>query len=193
MNKYFEYDIPSIMPSYINSAKKSQWEEMSLRIRSRMDKLEEALTLTGIAGEQFAIVAKPFFDTLDNNGCSILDSMTSIQIADLVKPAGQYTAYTPREEWPNSCVIVDAAFVSNAEWVVLRGLGIGGSESALGEGYSTLSEIYHRKRETELVQEEGKELIFSYGHAIEPLVIQEFCRRTGAVVIPETRMCATRS
>lgn len=192
---YFECNLPSTMPGYINPSKKAGWERMSNAIITRFAKLEEAYQKVSskMAGEQFALAVKPLFDAMTKKGVPVLDTLTSQQLADHSLIYGPALEYVPRLEWPNAETVVDAAFLTREEWEIMRGIGIGGSDSALGEGFSTLYEIYHKKVGTELFDEfvkedGGKQLIFDYGHAIEDVVIGEFCRRTGGKVIPETRM-----
>lgn len=72
-------------------------------------------------------------------------------------------------------------------------LGIGGSDSANinNSGYSTAQKVYYDKvggLPPAKVRDNGKEFIFEFGHKVEPLVIDEFCRRTGAKRVKETRM-----
>ena len=74
-------------------------------------------------------------------------------------------------------------------------LGLGGSDAAVVLGispYNSALELYHNKRGTVFpnpkAPDEGLQFIFDYGHTVEDLVVQEFCRRTGAVRVRETRM-----
>ena len=76
----------------------------------------------------------------------------------------------------------------------IRALSIGGSDAAIIQNvspYRTRLDLYYDKTgmPKQLDKKDpGKSFIFSYGHKVESLVVEEFCRRTGAKVIPETRM-----
>ncbi|MBQ7673240.1 MAG: YqaJ viral recombinase family protein [Alphaproteobacteria bacterium] len=196
MSKYFECNLPKTAPKYIqNPLKRIQVTRILKAVHKRMNKLQEALEISGMPGEQFALGAKIFFDRLDEDGKSIIDSWTSEELAMNVKTIANNMAYEPRFEWKNSVVVVDTAFISIPEWEICRIIGIGGSDAAVTMGlspYRTEQQVYHDKIGTEIKIEDkkdkGKQFIFSYGHKVESLVIEEFCRRTGAKVIPETRM-----
>ena len=101
----------------------------------------------------------------------------------------------PRIEWPNAEVVVDTAFVTRKEWETLRMLGTGGSDAAVILGispYNTPRSLFYSKRGIEYAipepEDEGKDFIFEYGHRMEDMVINTFCKEAGCTRIRETRM-----
>lgn len=203
MRKFFECNLPKKAASYVDVRATKRINNILTNIHNRMDKLEEALNLTGLEGEQFAKGAKILFDQQANSGESLIDTMTAKEIADYVKPIAEKMPYQKRHEWDNAEVIVDTAFLSIPEWEAIRTIGIGGSDAAIALGvspYRTELELYYDKHcipeELDIEKNEdkkGKEFIFSYGHKVESLVIETFCNITGAKVIPETRMFRKKS
>ena len=196
---YFEINLPTQAPQHIyDMAERRCITDMLGIVHERMERLESALLLSGMRGEQFAAGAKLLFDQADTNGRPVIDHMTADEISENVKLLAENISVVSRLEWPNAIVLVDTAFLTNTEWETIRKIGIGGSDAAALMGlspYRTAQECYHDKIATQYVinkPDKGQEFIFSYGHKLEPLVIEEFCRRTGAVQIPETRMFAKR-
>ncbi len=197
MLNYFEHNLPEAAPLYFTGDKAGLTCVLT-RIHARMEKLNEALALSKMPGEQFATGAKILFNCEADTGEPLLDTLSSEGIAAQVKAIAGNAKYEPRENWENTTVVVDTAFLSNDEWETIRAIGIGGSDAAVTMGvspYRTEQELYHDKVGTVFKlpeQDTGKDFIFEYGHKVEPLVIDEFCRRTGAKVIPETRMFAKK-
>lgn len=194
MAKYFEHSIPAKAPAYIIPSIRGQFELAARRVHLRMDSLEEALQMSGLRGEVFAAAVLPLFKSKNEYGDPLIDAMMPQELADSAKLLSAGCLSVPdRIEWPNCNVVVDTAFVTNQEWEALRMLGLGGSDSAnvVNEGFTSAANVYHEKVGTFLVQKEitpEQQFLFDYGHCVETLVIDEFCRRTGAKRIPETRM-----
>ena len=203
---YFECNLPKQAPTTVKNLKKRK--ELSLlfiSIHERMEKLESALQIvqsrTNTTPEQFAKVAKVLFDQKTETGLSVLDILSPDLIADNVIAMGcEYISAEKRLNWNNAVVLVDTAFVSTPEWEAIRTIGIGGSDAAITMGlspYRTPLELFYDKTGYgELVEDAAdtsKEFIFDYGHRLEDLVVAEFCRRTGAKVVPETRMFQKKS
>ena len=99
--------------------------------------------------------------------------------------------------WPNAIVVVDTAFVTTPEWESIRHIGIGGSDAAVVLGvspYQTPRGLYHDKVGTPrtIKEETESNWVFDRGHIMEDRVIEAFCNITGAKVVPETRMFASR-
>lgn len=193
MAPYFEHLIPAKAPSYMALSVRPRFEEAAARVRSRMDKLEKALDISGLRGEVFSAAVLPLFHATDSYGDPIMDSMTANELAQSASLLAIGHEDEPdRMVWPNCLTLVDTAFVQNSEWETLRMLGIGGSDSANinNSGYGTAQKVYYDKVGglPEESKDAGKQFIFDYGHKMEPLVIDEFCRRSGAQRIKETRM-----
>ena len=192
---YFEYNLPVDAPAYIDSGRRAAYTSMVTRVSERMELLEEALGISGLSGEVFSIAVSSVFKTEDET--PVIDTMAPEDIASLacsVADAMNIHA-EPRVEWPNAITVVDTAFTTRKEWESLRMLGLGGSDAAVVLGispYNSALELYHNKRGTVFpnpkAPDEGLQFIFDYGHTVEDLVVQEFCRRTGAVRVRETRM-----
>ncbi len=186
---YFECGLPEIAPGYVHPDKAAYLTGVLQTVRVRMEKLEEALTISGLDGETFSEYAKVLFDSR----FSRFESMTSDALAEYVLTVhdGAYQA-PARMDWPNAKVLADCAFLTNPEWEAIRHLGIGGSDSAAALGvspYNSRFELYHDKRWTPKPGAKSENrAVFDRGHVMEPRVIQAFCDMIGAQVIPETRM-----
>ncbi len=190
---YFAYNLPQGMPSYIEETHRSAFNQMLDGIRKRMELLETALELSGLSGEVFSLALSRVFNPEDDTPA--LDHMEPDDIASLAMMLGYGITAEPRIEWPNAVTVVDTAFVTRKEWETLRRLGIGGSDAAVILGispYRSMQALYHDKRGTIFAVQEkpdpGKEYIFAYGHRMEDLVIEQFCRQAGCERIRETRM-----
>ena len=135
MRKFFECNLPKKAASYVDVRATKRINNILTNIHNRMDKLEEALNLTGLEGEQFAKGAKILFVQQANSG-------------EYVKPIAEKMPYQKRHEWDNAEVIVDTAFLSIPEWEAIRTIGIGGSDAAIALGvspYRTELELYYDK------------------------------------------------
>ena len=190
---YFEHSIPRQMPKYMLEHNKEAWAKMYQTVNGRMNLLEDALQKSGLRGEDFAASVSAFFDP--SQADPALDHMTAEQIAEIAKLHAPLVGRQPdRMVWPNADVVVDTAFTTTKEWEMIRSIGLGGSEAAVVLGcspYNTTQALYHLKVGTKMKWEpadNGKQFIFAYGHCVESLVIDTFCNRSGATIIPETRM-----
>lgn len=190
---FFEYNLPKAMPSYVDDSNRYTFNAVLKRVSERMDKLECALNLSGLSGEVFSVALEKVFDP--NAEIHPIDSMTAEDIADLATLMSVGVTAEPRLEWPNAEVIVDTAFVGRKEWEMLRMLGMGGSDAAIVMGispYNSRAMLYHSKCGTKFPKREapdpGKEYIFEYGHRMEDMVINQFCKRNGCTRVRETRM-----
>jgi putative phage-type endonuclease len=198
MKNYFECNLPKIAPKHIKGIEKRKTVTRILKqIYNRMNKLNEALIITGLEGEQFSAAAKVYFDRKSATGEPLIDVWNAEKLAEQVMMIAPNMEYSKRYHWPKAVVIVDTAFLTIPEWEAIRMVGIGGSDAAVTMGispYRTEQELYHDKVGTEIKMKIGEknQFIFDYGHCLEPLVIDEFCRRTGAKIIPETRMFAKK-
>lgn len=186
---YFAYSLPKDLP-YVEPGKRQEFHEMFARIAARMDKLENALDITGLDGATFAEYAKVLFDTRFDR----FEGMTPEMLADYVLTVhdGKYQA-KKRVEWPNADVVVDSAFTTTKEWEAIRHIGIGGSDAAVVLGispYKSPYQLYHDKRCTpqKIPEDTSRQVIFDRGHAVEARVVEAFCKMVGAEIIPETRM-----
>lgn len=201
MENYFPCDIPLQAPAYAHPALVAKWQPLSQRMHARFDKLNGVLDNLKCEGERFSAAAlKIFRDASGENlvktssGGYLIDEMSATEIQTIVSALLPRIEPQPkRYEWKNAVPIIDTAFLAQEEWELIRVLSIGGSDAAVAMGispYRSQFALYHDKVGTPVKKEQdsGKEFIFEYGHRIEPLVISEFCRRTGATVIPETRM-----
>lgn len=194
---FFAYSLPKTLP-YVDDSQRAHVENVFAIVAKRMDKMEEALQITGLTGETFAEYVKPLFDTRFER----FEQMASDDLAAyaLTVHDGEYVA-PARVVWPNVDVVVDAAFTTTKEWETIRHIGIGGSDSAviLGKShYKSKFQLFHDKRWTpeKLVDEKAnkhKQVIFDRGHAMESNVIKAFCDLVGASVVPETRMFRSKT
>lgn len=190
---YFEYNLPQGMPFYIDEAHRSQFNSMLDAIKNRMELLETALSLTDLSGELFSLALTRVFNAEDDTPS--LDMMEPDDIAALASMLSYGLTAEPRIEWPNAVTVADTAFVTRKEWEMLRLIGLGGSDAAVVLGlspYRSTQALYHDKRGTMFEVNDkpdpGKEYIFAYGHRVEDLVIEQFCRQTGCKRVRETRM-----
>lgn len=190
---FFEYSLPEQAPSYLDPARRDEFETTTARIEARMNLLENGLTLSGLSGEVFSIALSRVFSPEDETPA--LDTMAASDIAALAKALSVGLTAEPRLTWRNAVTVVDTAFVTRKEWETLRMMGIGGSDAAVVQEispYRALQELYHDKCGTVFERPEepnpGKDFIFTYGRRMEDLVIEQFCRQTGCQRIRETRM-----
>ena len=193
MAEYFAHNIPLTMPSYMSESNRAKWNDVALTVDNRMWLLQEALNLSGMRGEDFSAAVAALFDK--NAEHPLLDDLTPQELSQIAQLHFKVTGSQPdRMEWPNCEVVVDTQFTTTKEWEMLRCIGIGGSEAAVimeVSPYQTMQSLYHLKVGTPMKwepEDSGKEFIFSYGHHVEDLVIETFCKRTGARVLKETRM-----
>lgn len=92
-------------------------------------------------------------------------------------------------------VVVDTALLKEEEWHQYRKMGIGGSDAAAvlnASPWTSAYGLYLKKSGVQLEKEEeidiGKQYIFQYGHAMEPLVADIFEQITGFQVMIDTYM-----
>lgn len=195
---FFECNFPTTVPAHIKGElSRNLLSDVLATVHERMGKLEDALHLSGLRGEDFAAAIRPMFQPEET--AQQIDLITVEDLADaaILLARGKRPAPS-RYDWPNAIVLVDTAFVSRREWEQLRMLGLGGSDAAIvmrTSPYRTALDLFYDKtgRPVKMDEEDpGREFIFSFGHKVESLVVEEFCRRTGAVVVPETRMFAKK-
>ena len=194
---FFAHAVPETAPSYILPEAADKVNATCKSVRARMALLQETLdSMPQLRGEVFSEIVRPFMG-LDSTGKPKLDSMSVKELrtaVELLAPTVDERSIPDRLEWPNCITFVDTAFTTNEEWEVLRMFGIGGSDSAciIGRGYNSSRKIYHDKIGTDMHEkiDEDKQFIFEYGHKVEPLVIETFCRKSGAHRVHETRMFA---
>ena len=194
---YFECNLPKKAPGFLESDYQKIYQDNVDRIYARMEKLEEALDMTGLDGETFSELAKKFWDYEDQDRIKQFDRMSAEELCTCVTALhdGQFKV-APRVDWPNAEVLFDSAFVATKEWESLLHLGIGGSDSAVIKGlshYKTLKGLFYDKiGAPELTPVPKKEAVFARGHFLEEKIVQAFCKATGARFIPETRMFRSR-
>lgn len=195
MPKYFECNLPKTAPYWLHPTVISAFNETIQRIYRRMDTLNAALDISGMDGATFAKYARMLFDNAKNTEGKF-DAFTAEDIAGFVALMNDGSTEEPRMEWPNAMTVVDTAFVTTKEWESIRHFGIGGSDAAVVLGVShfqSQENLYHSKCGTpESEPEIDKQCVFDRGHIMEPRVIEAFCKLTGAQVIPETRMFASK-
>lgn len=195
----FTCNIPEEKPGYAYQEMKDRWHETSLRIKARMEKLEQvAISLNENTHKIAYAVRKAFLDfdskklLVNSNQELLLDVLTASDIAMMIKPSLPFLEWQEFPEFPNAEILVNTWFITTKEWELLRNLGIGGSDTAvimgLGkfESQSERALFYSKtgKAVSEMAPDDpGRAFIFEYGHVKEPMVIDEFCRRTGAKVL----------
>lgn len=186
--RYFEYNLPETPPVYLDGSFTSQFQDVVQRVSARMDKLENALIISGMDGATFSAIAKKLFD----NFFESFEAQTASQLAKWVQDFFDGTIAEPRMEWPNAEVVIDCSFVTTKEWEMIRHIGIGGSDAAVILGakpYRSMRQLYYDKTGTPVkLPEEDNSAVFMRGHFMEDKVINAFCKITGAKRIPESRM-----
>lgn len=190
---FFAYHLPDHMPDYIEESHRPAFDKMLETIQNRMERLETALDLSSLSREVFSLALSRVFRPEDAEPA--LDYMDPDDIATLAEMLAVGITAEPRIEWKNAVTIVDTAFVTQKEWETLRMLGIGGSDAAVLLGispYRTKQALYHDKCGTTFAvpdpPDPGKAYIFAYGHRVEDLVIEQFCRQARCQRVRETRM-----
>ena len=192
---FFEVNLPDHLDYLVGQNLRDEYAAAAASIKARTAKLNAALAASGLQADKFHILAKSVFD-LSNVRFDCMDAdelALSCKLLDDGVPTDVL-----REEWPNATVLFDTAFTTTKEWESLRHIGIGGSESSVVMGvnpYTTPRMLYHDKIGTPRIApaKSENEAIFARGHAVEPKVIETFCKLTGAVRIPETRMFASKT
>ena len=188
---FFECNLPSNIPHWMEADLGKRFSETVVRIRNRMSLLECALDVTGMKGETFAFYAKKLFEMNPKK----FDTLLAEDIAAFVATMDTGIEIEDRLQWPNAYTIVDTAFLTNDEWEEIRHIGIGGSEAAVVLGispYQTPAGLYYSKVGAPSVGKQKENWSLKRGHVLEPYIIDTFCAITGAEVIPESRMLGNR-
>lgn len=190
--RYFECNLPRQIPTYYRPEIYGKLRDCVNLVYKRTEKLNAACDR--MAGEKqmkpatFHSLAKSVFDLSPER----FDAMSADKLCKVIEALYSGTDAPDRVDWPNAVVLFDTAFVSTKDWESLRHFGIGGSDSSVIMGispYQTEEGLWYEKvGYPELVADEGRQAVFDRGHFMEPKVIEAFCRMTGAVVIPESRM-----
>lgn len=191
---YFECNLPHQAPVWLHFTVYQQFQAMLNAIHVRMEKLDDALKASGLDGATFSKHAKMLFDHRPES----FDRCTAMEIAEFTRLVDDGVKAEPRMEWPNAMVVVDTAFVTTKEWESLRHFGIGGSEASVILGvspYQTGTSLYHNKVGTpvKFPESDDSDWVFERGHILEDKVISAFCKTTGAKIVPETRMFASKT
>ena len=192
---YFECNLPRQIPFYYAPEIHDKLQSCVDLVYERTEKLNRALDIASAANIKpatFHKLAKQIFDLSSKR----FDELNAEELAKTAIILYDGTEAPDRLEWPNTIALYDTAFVSTKDWEALRHFGIGGSDSSVVMGvspYQTEEGLWYDKLGyPEKVTDPGKQAIFDRGHFLEPKVIEAFCKMTGAVVIPETRMFASK-
>lgn len=192
---YFECNLPEKAPSWMEATLQSRFTDVSMAVHKRIDTLNAALELSGMNEASFAKWAKVLFDIKKEN--FTFDTLSPVEIVEFVKLVDDGMPITSRIEWPNATVVVDTAFLTTSEWETIRHLGVGGSDAAVIQGkskFSTETNLYHQKIGTpHKIKNQSKNWVFERGHVVENKVVEIFCELTGATIIPESRMFASKT
>ena len=182
--KYFEVNLPQQAPYW---AEDKESLEMAIQaVTARHEKLEQALVLTGMRGEDFAAAIKPIF----TSNAYAFDRMSVEDIAKLAEAMKPDAPRPARLTFPNTLVLFDTAFATNDEWVQIKRMYLSGSSAAAVTGRSKWvtaldqykNMVYSPKSDP------ASAAVFDRGHFLEERVIQAFADQTGATVYEETRM-----
>lgn len=83
-------------------------------------------------------------------------------------------------------VLCSTVNMSEEDWLKWRTTGIGGSDAGTVLGinpYRTARELYYDKRGVKpFIPKDSEKLPFRWGHALEPVVAEEFSRKTGLMI-----------
>ena len=189
---YFECNLPRHIPSYYAPEIYSKLQQCVDAVYKRTALLNAAcdrlVAETGMRPSTVHKLAKMVFD----NSADRFDTMKAKDLCSVISLLYDGREAPEREEWPNTTVLYDTAFVSIKDWEALRHFGIGGSDSSVIMGispYQTEEGLWYDKSGfPELVKDDGRQAVFDRGHFMEPKVIEAFCKMTGAIAIPESRM-----
>lgn len=192
MKDYFECNLPLRMTHFDPAGNMDElYSKAREAIAARTKKLNEALDYSGMKGEDFQPLAAELF----RNHPSRFEAMTAMELASYVSSIYDGASAEPRMDWPNAVVLFDTAFTTNDEWVSIRHIGLGGSNTEV-LGYSNFKiprETFYEKRGVPLPSpKKASQIPLVRGHFCEDFVINNFCSLTGAVRIPETRMFASK-
>ena len=191
----FPCAIPEKKPGYATAALESAWKEMYERVSDRMAKLRKVAEMIGEDEDKVAWAILSAFTSLvtrelsvDKDGKLLLDTLPELAIVHKVQPLMDTVDWTPFVRFPNAVAVVNCMFITVAEWVLIRCMGFGGSESAVSVGIEKYESSSKRAMAYAKITvpnnddgDAGKAFIFAYGHQTEPLVINHFCFLTGSV------------
>lgn len=192
----FPCEIPEEKPGYATLALAEKWRDMKKRVSARMKKLRTVARVIMDDEDKIAYAIQRVFcdnsGTLitDEHGVLLLDKLPELAIVEAVSHVLPYVQWKEFARFPNAVAVVNCMFITTKEWELIRCMGFGGSDSAITVGihkYESSSErslFYSKTRLSLAGNDDGKAFIFQYGHEREPIVIDTFCRKTGAVVIP---------
>ena len=190
----FPCAIPKKKPGYATAALESAWDEMYERVSARMEKLRTVAGMVGEDEDKVAWAILSAFTSLisrelitDKDGRLLLDVLPALAIVQKIQPLMDTVDWTPFVRFPNAVAVVNCMFITVLEWVLIRCMGFGGSDSAVSVGIEKYESSSARTMAYSKITvpnnddgDSGKAFIFAYGHQMEPLVINHFCELTGA-------------
>lgn len=193
----FPMAIPPKPLGYAEPSFALEWAAVQKRLSQRMKKLRTVAR--GLKGEDEDKIAcaiqRVFCDQkgvmlANDQGDLLLDTLSAAEIKAAIKPILRYVQWQEFARFPKAIAVVNNMFVTTKEWsTIARNLGFGGSDTAILSGIrkynSSEQAVYYSKTRLPLTEnDDRKAFMFQYGHEKEPLVIDTFCRKTGAKVIP---------
>lgn len=188
MCEYFPDNLPKMAPNYLIPEKRVAFQKHLQLIHHRMDKLNEACTMSSLSPQAFAANAKNLFDLSPTH----FDQLDPYEIANIAGELDDGTSHPDRIWFPNAIPLFDTSFVTNAEWESLRCIGIGGSDAAVIDGtshFSTQYDLYCTKRGINPAHKVKKpQAIYDRGHILEDKIIEMFCQISGARKLNNTIM-----
>lgn len=188
---YYECNLPTAAPYWMYPTVAAKFTHDMERIHERFRKLNQALDLSGLRGEDFSRMAKIYF----TSNPDLFDSWSAEELAQRVLAIDDGVRAPARMDWPNANVVIDCDFVSTKEWESARHIGIGGSDASVVMGsahFSNPAKLYCDKTGQPFVDKKDASAVFERGHIMEENVIKAFCSLAGATVIPETRMFSSK-
>jgi putative phage-type endonuclease len=192
----FPCALPAKKPGYADKALAEAWADMYVRVSARMEKLRQVALLLHEDEDKVAWALQRVFT--DDEGVLIanadhellLDVLSAEELSNKIRPLLDIIKWEPFARFPNAVAVVNCMFITNSEWVLIRCMGFGGSDSAVAMGihkYESSSErtMAHSKMTLPNTDHDaGKAFIFAYGHQKEPLVIKTFCELSNSKQIP---------
>ena len=198
-NVFFECNLPTTAPNWIDARTAPKMTSVFGKVISRNANLQKALDISGMRGEDFSRAVAEYFK---KTPVSLFDKKTPEQLAKIGELLWDGDFTRARIDFPNAITVCDTRFTTEEEWVMIRHLFIGGSDTSavLGSNtYTGMKDLWADKTGKPALKPEKKNSALERGHFFEPLVISAFVEKINKnkekpaiKLVEETRMFQSR-
>lgn len=193
---YFETNFNRKDLNAIHETNRETVSDVLTNVERRHLLLQEALEYSGMKPELFHQIMREQFALHPK----VIDEMTVGEISSLACQLGRAKlegGNSARMDFPNATVVCDTAFTTISEWEIIRKLYIGGSDAPVILGKSPWRSprgLYYDKRFVpKKTESERENPLFARGHFLEKDLVSLYAKTVGGIVIPETRMFASKT